>query len=401
MAMLGKFPRTILFASLFVFGATAVWQRNTKTGAIAALLTGCGMAGGSILVERERQQAEQQEKTALQQSLHLLRQEQANLDLYVNEAFELEQELSASVRALKSERLRLLNRINDLNRQRNDMSHELKQLRDENELQSQLHADTQASLTELQFQYEQLQEKLEAHAALDALAPEVRLNRLQQRLALVRRKLADQQHQQKLLQTECAIAQEQKIDLEGSLYDLRAEFNVLEQRYAEMQENLDFTTAQYREMSFNLLGSQAAVQRLTRDILCKRQEKSVLVAELENLRTLSPVTVDEQILELLPTPWQAWLRFVQHLAPEEQAFLKIILYRQNLVALPEEFPSMTHAPIETLASVLQERAENFLGESPFERVTDRPLLKLKEEYHSLLSQPLLVPISEDRYESKS
>lgn len=399
--MLGKFPRTILFASLFVFSATAVWQRNTKTGAIAALLTGCGMAGGSILVERERQQAQQDEKTALQQTLHILRQEQTHLDLYVNEAFELEQELAASVRSLKSERLRLLNRINELSQQRNEMNVELTQLRAANDAQSQRYTETQTALVELQSQYQELQEKLEAHAALDALAPEVRLSRVQQRLALVRRKLADQQHQQKLLQTECAIAQEQKIDLEGALYDLRAEFNVLEQRYAEMQDNLDFTTAQYREMSFNLLGSQAAVQRLTRDILCKRQEKSVLVTELESLKTLSPIATNEEIFALLPPAWQAWLRFVQHLAPEEQAFLKIILYRQNLVALPEEFPSMTHAPIETLAAVLQERAENFLGESPFERVRDRPLLKLKAEYHSLLSQSLLVPISEDRYEPKS
>ncbi|AFY37421.1 hypothetical protein Lepto7376_1050 [[Leptolyngbya] sp. PCC 7376] len=399
--MLGKFPRTILFASLFVFSATAVWQRDVRNGAIAALLTGCGMAGGSILVERERKQAEQREKDEIQDSLKVLRQEQTHLDLYVNEAFELEQELSASVRSLKSERLRLLNRINTLNDQRNEITAEVKQLQEENLAQTQLQETTQASLSELQIQYQQLQDKLDSHAALDALAPEIRLTRVQQRLAHVRRKLAEHQHQQKLLQTECAIAQEQKIDLEGALYDLKAEFNVLEQRYTEMQDNLDFTTAKYREMSFNLLGSQAAIKRLTRDILHKRQEKAVLLTELKSLQAIPPSPIEEQTLDLLPTAWQAWFRFVQNLAPEEQAFLKIILYRQNLVAVPTEFPSMSHAPIETLATVLQERAESFLGESPFERVADRPLLQLKAEYHSLLSQSVLVPITEDTFETKS
>lgn len=407
--MFNKLPRTILFASLFVFSATALWQRNVKNGAIAALLTGCGMAGSSMLMERERQQSQRREKSDLQQSIQQLRQERSHLDVYVNEAFELEQELSASVRSLKSERLRLLNRINDLGEQRNAMTSEIKQLRKDSRLQQQLQASTEASLAELQIQYQKLQEKVDAHTALDVVAPEVRLTRLQQRLAMVRRKLAEQQHQQKLLQTECAIAQEQKIDLEGSLYDLRAEYKVLEQRYAEMQDNLDDTTEQYKNMSFNLLGSQAAIKRLTDDILHKRQEKALLLAEIDSLNALSTVS-NQEVIALLPTAWQAWLRFVQHLTPEEQAFLRIILSQQNLVSLPTEFPTMTHAPIETLAQILQERAELILGESPFEEVGDRPLLQLKAEYHSLLSQsPLaavepeetLLSIPEDQYESKS
>lgn len=407
--MFNRLPRTILLASFFVFSATAIWQRDVKNGAIAALLTGCGMAGSSVLIKREQQQAQLREQGDLQQSLQQLRQEQVHLDLYVNEAFALEQELSASVRSLKSERLRLLNRINDLGEQRNAMTSEIKQLRKNSRQQQQLQASTEASLAELQTQYQKLQEKVDAHTALDVLAPEVRLTRLQQRLAMVRRKLAEQQHQQKLLQTECAIAQEQKTDLEGALYDLRAEYKVLEQRYADMQDDLDSTTEKYKDMSFNLLGSQAAIKRLTSEILHKRQEKALLLAEIDSLNALSTVS-NQEVMALLPTAWQAWFKFVQHLTPEEQAFLRIILSQQNLMSLPTEFPTMTHAPIETLAQILQERAELILGESPFEEVGDRPLLQLKAEYHSLLSQsPLvaveteesLLSIPEDQYESKS
>lgn len=399
--MIGKFSRTIFLTSFFVFVVMALAQRDLRQASAAAITAGVGVTGAMAIASREERQAQVTEHNHLRKTIEVLRQEQAHLETYVNEAFQLEQELSASVRSLKSERLRLLSRISDLNYERNEVSIDLKQLHQENQLQQQLQESTEAALFDLQQQHQQLQEKLEAHAALDALAPEVRLHRLHSRLGQVRRKLAKQQHQQKLVQTELSIAQEQKIDLEGELYDLRAEFNVLDQRYQEMKEDLIISEEQYRDISFSLLGGKAAVKRLSHDILEKRQEKEALIAEIDGLQQMSPLAADEQIVELLPSAWQAWFRFVEHLAPEERAFLKIILSQENLVSLPEEFPSMTHAPIETLAAVLQERATSFLGESPFVRVEDRPLLQLKEEYHSLLSRSLLLPISEDRYESKT
>jgi hypothetical protein len=391
-----KFQRTIFFASCFVFLVTGAWQRDLKTSSIAALIAAVGTAGTVVLLERDRHQADLREQNTLSQAIDSLRQEKIHLESYVHEAFQVEQELAASVRSLKSERLQLLNRISDLHQQRHHVSVEVKQLQQENKVQTQLREQAEIALADLQFQHQQLQNKIEAHAALDALAPEVRLTRLQNRLAQVRRKLAEQQHQQKLTQTELAIAQEQKTDLEGSLYDLRAEVKVLEQRYTEMQEHLSLSQEQYRDVSFSLLGGQAAVKRLSDEILHKRQEKATLLADIAGLKTLNPLSTDEQVVCLLPTAWQAWLRFVQHLSREEQAFLRIILSRENLVTIPDELPMiMPHAPIETLATILQERATLFLGESPFIRVEDRPLLQLKAEYHSLLSQSPLVPTTDE------
>lgn len=391
-----KFHRTIFFTGCFVFLVTGLWQRNLKHSSVAALIAAVGTAGSVALSDRDRQRAEQREQHALSQAVDNLREEQIHLESYVNEAFQVEQELAASVRSLKSERLQLLNRISELHRQRHQITIDVKHLQQENKAQNQLREQTELALADLQIQHQQLQNKLEAHAALDALAPEVRLSRLQNRLAQVRRKLAEQQHQQKLTQTELAIAQEQKIDLEGSLYDLRAELKVLEQRYKDIQENLAESQTQYRDISFSLLGGQAAVKRLSDEILHKRQEKNTLLADIAGLKTLNPLSTDEQIVCLLPTAWQAWLRFVQHLSREEQAFLRVILSRENLVTIPDELPMIApHAPIETLATILQERATLFLGESPFVRVDDRPLLQLKAEYHSLLSRSPLVPDTED------
>lgn len=396
-----KLHRSVLFASLFVCLATGVWQRNVKDSLMAALFTAVGTMGGLLLVERDKQRSELATQSTLQSSIAVLQQEQEQLQTYVNETFQLEQDLSASVRSLKSERLRLLNRIGSLHQQRNQMAAMVKQLKQENEVQTNLKVSTQALLSELQQQHQKLQSKIDAHAALDALAPEVRLTRVQHRLSLVRKKLAEQQHQQKLVQTELAIAQEQKIDLEGSLYDLRAEFNVLEQRYQELQENLRISEEQYKEISFGILGGKAAIQRLLRDILQKRQEKAALIAEVEGLQELSPQAIPSELLGLLPSTWQAWLQFVQHLNPEEQEFLKLILAQDSgqMEALPT---AIAQSSVADLENILQEQAMLFLGESPFIRVADRPLPQLKAEYQSLLEQQsLFLPTPEDRCESTS
>jgi hypothetical protein len=132
--------------------------------------------------------------------------------------------------------------------------------------------------------------------------------------------------------------------------------------------------------------------------LLKRQEKAALAAEIEGLQDLRPMLENDLVLDLLPPAWQAWLRFVQHLTPEEQQFLKIILNQENLMPLPENLSVTTKEPVETLEKMLHQQALLFLGESPFVRVGDRPLPQLKAEYHSLLSQSLLMPMPEGRFE---
>lgn len=395
-----KPQRAVYFASLFVLLTTLLWQRNLKHTAIATVLTFIGTSGSLIWAEKERQQQAQTEKQQLQQELSKLRREQQELQAYVNEAFQVEQDISASVRALKSERQNLLNRISNLHNQRNHIAATVEQLKQENEAQATLRQATQQELALLKQQHQQLESKLEAHAALDALAPEVRLNRLQNRLAQVRRKLASQQQQQQQLQGELAIAQDQKLELEGALYDLRTELNVLQQRYDEIQENLRLSQAEYREISFDILGGKAAVNRLFAEIQQKRQEKAVLTAEIEGLEGLSPISKDSLLLDLLPPAWQAWLSFIQHLTPEEQQFLKVILTQEDLATL-SEFSVATKEPVETLEKMLHQQAMLFLGESPFVRVGDRPLPQLKAQYHSLLSQSLLLPKTDGRLDSPS
>lgn len=396
--MTSKFFPPVLFASLFVLLTTFAWQRNVKNSSISALLTLIGTTGSLVLLEKNRQQSELATEESLQINLENLRQEQSQLQEYINEAFQLEQDVTASVRSLQSERLRLLNRISSLHGQRNQITAIVQQLKQDNKVHSQQRQEMEQQLNALQEKYRILKDKVEAHAALDTLAPEVRLHRLQNQLAQVRRKLAEQQHQQKLLQTEFSIANEQKIDLEGSIYDLRAEFRVLEQRYAELQENLEISKQQYQDISFSILGGKAAVNHLFNEILLKRQEKAALAAEIEGLQDLRPMLEDDLVLDLLPPAWQAWLRFVQHLTPEEQQFLKIILNQENLMPLPENLSVATKEPVETLEKMLHQQALLFLGESPFVRVGDRPLPQLKAEYHSLLSQSLIMPMPEGRFE---
>ncbi|NJN74507.1 MAG: hypothetical protein HC799_17790 [Limnothrix sp. RL_2_0] len=396
--MTSKFLRPVLFASLFVLLTTLAWQRNLKNSSISALLTLIATTGSLVLLEKNRQQSDLAAEASLQLNLENLRREQSQLQEYINEAFQLEQDVSASVRSLQSERLRLLNRISSLHGQRNHITAIVQQLKQDNKVHSQQRQDMEEQLNALQKKYRSLKDKVEAHAALDTLAPEMRLHRLQNQLLQVRRKLAEQQHQQKLLQTEFSIAHEQKIDLEGSIYDLRTAFKVLEQRYAELQENLETSNQQYQDISFSILGGKAAVNRLFNEILLKRQEKAALAAEIEGLQDLRPMLEENLVLELLPPAWQAWLRFVQHLTPEEQQFLKIILNQENLIPLPENLSVATKEPVETLEKMLHQQALLFLGESPFVRVGDRPLPQLKAEYHSLLSQSLLMPMPEGRFE---
>lgn len=392
--------RAVYFASLFVLLGTLLWQRNFKQSFLASLLTFVGTTGSLAIAEKDRQRDEIATKKGLQEELQALRQEQTQLQDYINEAFQVEQDIAASVRSLKSERLNLLNRISNLHSQRHHIATTVEQLQQENEAQEARRQTTQQELAILKQQHQQLEHKLEAHAALDALAPEVRLSRLQNRLAQVRRKLAAQQQQQQQIQGELAIAQDQKIDLEGALYDLRTELSVLQQRYAEVQENLRISQEDYRELSFDLLGGKAAVNRLLAEIQQKRQEKAALTAEIEGLQGLSPVTEGTILSDLMPPAWQAWLSFIQHLTPEEQQFLKVILTQENLATL-SEFPVATKEPVETLEKMIHQQAMLFLGESPFIRVGDRPLPQLKAEYHSLLSQSIAIPNPEGRFESPS
>lgn len=399
-----KLLRPITCASLFILLTTFIWQRDLKNSCITALLTFCGTAGSIALLDKERQQSSLQKEEFLQANIKMLQQEQEQLQEVINEAFQLEQDVSASVRSLQSERLRLLNRISSLHGQRSHIATAVNQLKEENATQLQRRKEAEEKLVALQKQNQSLKEKVKAHAALDAFAPEMRLGRLQNQLAQVRRKLAEQQHQQKLLQTEFSIANEQKTDLEGSIYDLRAEFRVLEQRYQELQENLQISEQQYKDISFSILGGKAAVNHLFNEILLKRQEKASLAAEIKGLEGLqgSPAVIeDNSVMDLLPPAWQAWLQFVQHLTPEEQQFLKIILNQENLMPLPENLSVATKEPVEILEKMLHQQALLFLGESPFVRVGDRPLPQLKAEYYSLLSQSLLMPMPEGRFEPSS
>ena len=132
--MICKFSRTIFLTGFFVFGVMALVQRDLRQVSVAALTAGIGVNGVMVITSREERQAQISEQNHLRKTIEALHQKQVHIETHVNEVFQLEQELSASVRSLKSERLRLLGPISDLNYKRNEVSIDLKQLHQENQL---------------------------------------------------------------------------------------------------------------------------------------------------------------------------------------------------------------------------------------------------------------------------
>lgn len=279
--MISRRYYALLFASAFVLLTSFIWQKKLKQSFIYAFLTGVGTTGALMLVERNCPKLNVTMQDSLQQNIQQLKYERQQLQRYFKEALIIEAETAASIRALKFERLQLLNRIACLHTQRNHVLQAVNELKQSNAEQQAHFLQVQSKIKKLRYQEQRL------------------LTRLTDRTAAKEGSSSGFDGINHQIQAKYRY----KLELEGLIYDLRTESKVLEQRNQELQENLRISHEQYQEVSCSLLAGKAVVNRLLGEIQARRQEKARLIEELETLSLLHSSHEYPEPLSL-PSTWQ-------------------------------------------------------------------------------------------------